>query len=534
MKVSIPNVVFVAVAASAVVATSCVKDVVLDAMDEPQVVVDCILTDEPVQTLRLLYTKGASRAEAPDLPEAEAVLTDLTEGKQAGRFVRTADRSWRLDYATVPGHRYRLDVSVPGHEPIWAEQTMPEAPGVEARWHPWNPEPERNDNTVGYSFRFVSARNPVWFYGVNHPTLESPGEKAEYLCTDALFVDPFNETEGWRFAEESSGNYLWGDRGKSAFRTTTYPNLQDAPLHKRFLRFPSMEAAPDTTFYVSGSLQGYIGDIRDFLHAEMRPAELHWFSASEDYDRFLQDSYQLMDLKTSTDLADIFVRDNAYTNIHGAIGLFGARVERMLEWDGKETWQASGYFLLAGFITNHIEGITYRLKRFLKSSRPFDLLHFEYWKLPSVDGQVPAWMPENPEAHNAAVRFYLKVVESQAQLDSVGLGGCGEVDFSRKKVLVCAVGGAVGLVPVLIGYGHPGTNTGEASVTWPDGEYAPLVGYVRWYNDNDYLYTPFRIALAVDKEEPIASNVQMWVQFSNRLLTGSFADELSDGIAWTY
>ncbi|MBR4794610.1 MAG: hypothetical protein IK038_13345, partial [Bacteroidaceae bacterium] len=48
---------------------SCVKDVILDAMDEPQVVVDCILTDGSVQTLRLLYTKGASRAEAPDLPE---------------------------------------------------------------------------------------------------------------------------------------------------------------------------------------------------------------------------------------------------------------------------------------------------------------------------------------------------------------------------------------------------------------------------------------------------------------------------------
>ena len=54
---------------------SCVKDVILDAGDEPQVVVDCILTDEPVQTLYLVYTKGASREKAPDLLEATAVLT---------------------------------------------------------------------------------------------------------------------------------------------------------------------------------------------------------------------------------------------------------------------------------------------------------------------------------------------------------------------------------------------------------------------------------------------------------------------------
>ena len=104
---------------------SCVQDVILDAGDEPQVVVDCILTDEPVQTLRLVYTKGASKDKATDLPEATAVLTDLTEGGEVGRFVRSPDGSWRLDYAAIPAHGYRLDVSVPGHDPIWAEQTMP-------------------------------------------------------------------------------------------------------------------------------------------------------------------------------------------------------------------------------------------------------------------------------------------------------------------------------------------------------------------------------------------------------------------------
>lgn len=42
--------------------TSCVRDVVLDAGESPQVVVDCILSNEDVQELHLIFTKGASVA----------------------------------------------------------------------------------------------------------------------------------------------------------------------------------------------------------------------------------------------------------------------------------------------------------------------------------------------------------------------------------------------------------------------------------------------------------------------------------------
>ena len=126
---------------------SCVKDVTLDAMEEPTVVVECILSDDPLQTLYLTYTKGASREAAPDLPEATAVLTDLTEGKEAGRFVRSADGSWTLAYGAIPEHRYRLDITIPGHDPIWAEQTMPEAPGVTVDWHKWNILPRNAKDT---------------------------------------------------------------------------------------------------------------------------------------------------------------------------------------------------------------------------------------------------------------------------------------------------------------------------------------------------------------------------------------------------
>ena len=531
---------------------SCVKDVILDAGDEPQVVVDCILTDEPVQTLYLVYTKGASREKAPDLLEATAVLTDLTEGREAGRFERAADGSWRLNYAAVPTHEYRLDVTVPDHEPIWAEQTMPEEPGIGVGWHSWNPgdwgrtplPPNDIDNNVGYTFRLRNPHDPVWFYGVNYPTMDSSGEHAEFLSTNSKSVDPFNEAEGWSFVEEGNGNYLWGSDKSSGVRTTFYPALQDTPRHKRYLRFPVMEYAPDTPFYVSGSLQGCISDWKNFRHAEVRPAELRYFSASEDYDLFLRDSYHLMDLKTSTEMADIFVRDNIYSNVHGAIGLFGAKVEKRLEWEGRDTWQANGYFLLPQFVSTYTggdaNGNLHPVKNAVLHSYPFELLHFEYLRIPwdkALPGKEPVWSPE-PKNNNGS--FYLDIIQDQTQLDAVGLGDCSEIDFSKKKVLVCAIGFA-NAIPVLIGYGYPSGDM--QSPPWPSGMLGPIILYAETsytrpdgiHPATDTFYTPFRCALLVDKDDSVADNgdIGSYMQFCNHFSSNEDRSRaLAESLAW--
>ncbi|MBO6068225.1 MAG: DUF4249 family protein, partial [Bacteroidales bacterium] len=94
--------------------TSCVKDVILDAKEEPLLAVYCVLKNEPVQELKLSYTKSVTMAEAPSVTEATAILTDLTEVREAGRFVRVADSLWRLDYSAIPTHSYRLEITVPG------------------------------------------------------------------------------------------------------------------------------------------------------------------------------------------------------------------------------------------------------------------------------------------------------------------------------------------------------------------------------------------------------------------------------------
>lgn len=541
--------------AISLVMVSCVKDVILDARDEPEVVVDCILTDEPVQILYLVYTKGASRETAPELPEAKAVLTDLTEGREVGRFQRTADGSWELAYAAIPTHSYRLEVSVPDHEPIWAEQTMPDAPGIKVGWHSWNPgdwsipkaqwPPKDIDNNVGYSFQLNRPHDPVWFYGVNYPAKDSAGEQAEFLSTDSNLVDPFNEDAGWPFVEEGNGSYLWGSEKSSTFRTTWYPVLQDMPRHKRYLRFPVMEYTPDTPFYVSGSFRGYISDYKDFIHADIRPAELHYFSASSDYDTFLKDCYHLIDLKNSTDMADIFVRDNVYSNIHGAIGLFGAKIERALEWEGKKTWQANGYFMLPRFVSSYTgvdaNGNFKQFDNSVLHGVPFELLYFEYLRI-KRDDPLPDWMPYYSSVYGG-VGFHLDVIQDQAQLNAAGLVDLGEIDFSEKKVIILAVA-FVNQVPILINYGYPYNK--NVSDPWPSGKLCPMILYASTvtykYDPLDpstrdpYEFTPFRCALLVDKDDIIANDVEIGIYkrfcYEFTSINRALARSLAEGLAW--
>ena len=544
--------VFVAVAASAVVATSCVKDVILDAMDEPQVVVECILSDEPVQTLYLVYTKGASRETAPELPEAVVMLTDLTEGREAGCFSPAADGSWQLAYAAVPGHRYRLDVTVPGHEPIWAEQAMPEALGVEVRWHSW--DPVSKDNNVGYTFRLRNTKSPVWFYGIDYPTADSPGEITQLLCTDYPGVDDYNLDK----TVSSAGSYtLYNERslwGGSDFHTTTYPALVGAPFHNHYLRLPANEEDVTDEFYVSGTFKAYISDHKRFMTAEVRPAELHYLCASEDYDRFIRDGCLLREIKSSTDLANIYVRDNVYSNIHGAIGLFGAKMERMLKWEGKETWQASGYFLLAGFVSsfNYDESLRDGVISFseaLRDSRPFELLHYEYVRVRSEReyGEYPDLLPDwSPELmpgfdpfENMLSRFYMETIQDQDHLDAYGLGNIGEIDFSKKKVLVCVVS-YLNRLPILVSFGYPKEAYYYDDYT-KEKKYVPVIvtAITPSTPSVENYQTSFRCALLVDKDAPIidkfADNMLFYSSFTYDYLGLAISDKsLAESLAWNY
>ena len=324
--------------------TSCVKDVVLDAKEDPLLAVYCVLKVDSVQELKLSYTKSATMAEAPRVTEATAVLTDLTEGREAGRFVRVADTLWRLDYSAIPTHSYRLDISVPGREPVWAEQTMPAEPPVESERKVLHGEQdilgqifEREVTAEGYGYRFTQPCT-TWISVEGFDRME--GLSAFYtpvgeLCTDYPYVDDFNLTgKVWE-------RDLDGQMNSFINLVADQYYLSGYPLHRDFLRIPKAEEQTQNFFVIDGKIDnGQIrkdGDITDMpINAMCNLSYVYFAVLSDDYDRYLRDAYQQYYAEQSGDLASIYLRDNLHGNIHGGVGIFGAattvQFHRLFYW----------------------------------------------------------------------------------------------------------------------------------------------------------------------------------------------------------
>ena len=109
--------------------SGCVQTVNLTTGDR-QVVVECILSEAPQQTLLLSLTNGVSGIGPDALEGAVAALVDLTAGELAGYFVLGENGVWGLDYAALPEHSYRLEIDVPGYGSVRAEDTLPPAVNV--------------------------------------------------------------------------------------------------------------------------------------------------------------------------------------------------------------------------------------------------------------------------------------------------------------------------------------------------------------------------------------------------------------------
>lgn len=306
-----------------VVFCSCVREVSLDVDEQSQIVVECVLLWEEVweldyaeqdtrsledeileesntrQVLRLSKTKGASKLAYEPVTDAQAILIDLTASAEIGEFERTEDDIWTLDYSPVLGHEYRLEVSVPGYDLIYAEQTIP-FHYVESE-HGWA-------NTPG----------PWWVHVLCIKNDEVT--IVDELCTD-LAADNFNLTGNVYDPYKSYVDFDY------AYKHAPYfPHLDGCAMHYRYLRFP------DESSHLLKNVTNERLSFNDIYYKDA--SYIIVFSrVSEDYDRYLKEAFHYSYLyNESADLSSIYVRDDMSTNIHGALGIFGAQVSFKERW----------------------------------------------------------------------------------------------------------------------------------------------------------------------------------------------------------
>lgn len=337
--------------------SSCIRDVIMDAKEKPQVVVVCVLSDEPVQTLQLSFTKGASLAEAPALTDAVAMLYDGT--KAVGEFKHGSDGIWRLEYAAIPGHTYRLEVQVPGYDLIYAEQMMPaeqayvkvhyfcNLSGYVEPWSGWVTEKDpAGDHTFrswpadeeqpGYETFYLSeSASSIWICAMNYNEETASHEVAEYICTDAE-ADNINITDEvyHPLKKEVPNPYklseYHGDLAETfynAHKMELYPTLAGKPLYKSYVCIPKGRHV----FSLSGSFEGFNDN-----------GYILFTTLSADYEKYMMEASNYQQIMASSDISTIYLRDNLFTNISGGVGIFGARISRKYPWTSSYTYVDAG------------------------------------------------------------------------------------------------------------------------------------------------------------------------------------------------
>lgn len=325
---------------------SCVRDLDMSLGQDPLVVVECVLQDESPQTLNLFLAKAGDSTKMIPITEAEVLLIDKTSGNEAGRFINTGTREWTLDYAAVPGHEYRLEVEVPGHDSIYAEDCMPGvitilAKNVNKVFNPSLDVANYGEDFAGTVYYLVELPEYSWIYALDFNPETGKRQIAEQICTDYPWVDNFNLSGESYVPEEEDGEFMGHH-----YRSFSYPFLEGTAMHRRFLRLraPSdkeledyRKGKPETGYLmcvVSGRFSGeyHLGVLSKDEDLADNEGCVVAMSMSKNYDSYVREAMRIQQMQESSDMATVYVRDNIYSNIEGGVGIFGAAVRRFQAW----------------------------------------------------------------------------------------------------------------------------------------------------------------------------------------------------------
>ena len=320
-------------------------------------VVECIMSNDTIQKLYLCFTKGASREEAEPLTDAVATLIDLTESNTVGQFVKGEEKNlWTLDYTAREEHHYRLEVQVPGYDLIWAEDTMPRRIDVreqtfeDTEWIRATQPDRFLDIPDEYAYYFEGTyyefgedfSGPLWIYGIDADMSDPEpgvyadrsylyeGPIAKEIYTDLSTVDNFNVSEKF-YLPELETTYAYTEVGYKPYGVDViYPDLIGSMMHDRFIRINGGKAG-DRFLLNCNFVQWWSWlpgkDYVPYQVPRYGSRYMKFMSVSDIYDQYLKTAYLVTEVKQSSDMSAIYLRDNLPTNIHGGIGVFGGMVE---------------------------------------------------------------------------------------------------------------------------------------------------------------------------------------------------------------
>lgn len=268
---------------------SCIKDLPIDPAVGGEVVVNCILTHDTIQTASV--TRSVPIDESYIFREvAGAELELLADSESVGFFEKTGYDQWQLKYRPVAGINYRLVVTVPDEPEITAATRMP-----------YRNDVRRNQAEDAYPtkhFIQYSGQNPFWMYilatdsEIENYQKPGPGVPLKnHLGTDHPNADRFNQ----------EGNLL-----------DILPNAT-TPAFEFYIRVDSIPEMDDNG--IPFQLQ------TNFTQHNF----VVFRTASSEYDEYLKTTLQKMEVYTDeNDPGQWFDERRIYSNVTNGTGIFAA------------------------------------------------------------------------------------------------------------------------------------------------------------------------------------------------------------------
>lgn len=279
---------------------SCVEDVNLGDQSGVHVVVNCILSPDTVQTLKLTYSNPLGKIYYTEVDSAQAFL--YNDSLLVGEFKKYTYGQWQIKYRPLINKRYRLVVNIPGKPVITATTTVPDYVKVE--------KDTKDDNGATKHFIQKAAPTHYWIFVIGYdktqvdsliirPVVAPDNKLREEIGTDHVDADHFNTENEW-------STYLGPD-------ITTSPFMYYIRINK------NKSDVPEYKFYIDGAI--------DYSMVFFR-------SASNEYDEYMKSSFQKMLVYQSFDDPTQWFDENVvYSNINNGIGIFAAYTDHVIYYD---------------------------------------------------------------------------------------------------------------------------------------------------------------------------------------------------------
>ncbi len=182
---------------------ACTKEIDLEfPTTESQIVVNGIIN--PDSTIRINITKTLSLATTSDFPiVTNAIITIKENGIFLDTLEYKSDGNYVLNYFPKVGETYQLEVNVPGYEPLYATDIIPEKPKFDVCHHRgrYSLQIDKLSNTK--NFYWISVQQKDYADGENfsYDSTKISLATSFYLHSNCIQCDDFNAIRDGGFNE---------------------------------------------------------------------------------------------------------------------------------------------------------------------------------------------------------------------------------------------------------------------------------------------------------------------------------------------